>query len=97
MTDKTWRGRIRRWHYGKLVILWSWGGALTALAYFLVVGLEPEDGAKLALGFAAIVLLGAIPLALSAVTWIWLGGREKGAQEAAGRANGDEPAGLDSH
>jgi len=77
MPKTAWRKRIERWHSGKLVILWSWGGGLAYLAYLVAVDLEPAGGLGLALGFVALAALAAIPVALSAVTWIWLGGRER--------------------
>lgn len=77
MPKPVWQRRIEAWHYGKLVILWSWGGALTYLAYFVVIDLEPSDGVNLAAGFVAMAALALIPAVLSAVTWIWLGGRQK--------------------
>lgn len=77
--------RIRRWHFGKLIILWVWGAFLAGLAWYWVVDLEPSSdsvagpiGGLLALG--AMLL---IPGALSVVTWLWLGGRETAREESA--------------
>ena len=67
---------IRKWHPGKLIILWVWGGTITALALtdFLT---RPVGSAPLLhlfeFTFTVVVLL-----ALSSVTWYWLGGKESG-------------------
>jgi len=66
--------RISKWHPGKLIILWSWGALLAALAltgYFVTpVSVSP----RLHLGelLLAIVILAT----LSGITWRWLSGRE---------------------
>jgi hypothetical protein len=65
---------IGRWHWGKLVILWAWGGVGGALllARFLSA---PADASPMTSAFAFLgsftVLVG-----LSIITWIWLGGKE---------------------
>jgi len=67
---------IRKWHPGKLIILWTWGGVAGALALtdFLT---RPVSSAPLVhlleFGFVLLVLV-----ALSTITWHWLGGRESG-------------------
>lgn len=66
---------IRQWHWGKIVILWAWGAVLAAalLAQFVAepVGNAPGLSA-LSLGLSFLILL-----LLSAVTWRWLGGKER--------------------
>ena len=66
---------IRRWHPGKLIILWIWGGAFACLMLreFLSGQVEATPG-RHAIGFALgmLVLVG-----LTAVTWRWLGDREQ--------------------
>jgi len=66
---------IRRWHWGKLVIVWAWGGVVAALLLttFLMTP-APQSPAVSTMAFAAVV---GILLALTAVTWIWLGGKER--------------------
>ena len=66
---------IQQWHWGKLVILWAWGGMLAALLLTLFV-LEPVENspARSALSLALTI---ALLLALSAITWRWLGGKER--------------------
>jgi hypothetical protein len=66
---------IEQWHWGKLVILWAWGGMLAALLLTLFV-LEPVENspARSALSLALTI---ALLLALSAITWRWLGGKER--------------------
>jgi hypothetical protein len=66
--------KISKWHVGKLVILWSWGGLVAALAltYFLSGSVFSSPAVHLlSFGIALVVLL-----ALSALTWHWLTGRE---------------------
>lgn len=71
---------IRNWHRGKLAILWAW---TIVFILFMVQVLEPRQRAPdepfaLALGLGALALVIAAPLAMSVVTWIWLGDREQG-------------------
>jgi hypothetical protein len=64
---------IRRWHWGKLIILWAWGGAASLLAMtdFQVTPVEQGPVRHLVeLLFAVAVLL-----LLSVLTWRWLGDR----------------------
>ena len=65
---------IRKWHPGKLIILWTWGGVFVALLLtdFLT---RPVGSGPLAHLFEFVIVL-IVLLALSAVTWRWLGGRE---------------------
>lgn len=65
---------IRGWHWGKLVILWAWGGVLVALLLtdFLSapVARRPAVSSLTFLGSVGILI------GLTAVTWHWLGGKE---------------------
>ena len=65
---------ISKWHPGKLILLWSWGGLLAALALTLFLGSKVESSPIAHLAELLIALL--ILLALSVVTWKWLSGRE---------------------
>ena len=76
MRRAAWRNRVQAWHCGKLIILWTWGGLLIGLAYFFLVDLELDDNTDLTVGFAAVAALLIIPVILSAITWVWLGGKE---------------------
>ena len=65
---------IRRWHWGKIVILWAWGGLFVGL--FLTAFLSQAatiDPASSLLSFLASL---AILAALTAITWLWLGGKD---------------------
>jgi len=65
---------IRKWHLGKLIILWLWGGgaAAFALSDFSTSPVRSSPNLHLfELVFAVLCLLG-----LSVITWIWLGGKE---------------------
>jgi hypothetical protein len=65
---------IRSWHWGKLAILWAWGGTLVALLLsdFLTGSIfeSPIVSTLTFLGSLTALVL------LSVVTWIWLGGKE---------------------
>jgi hypothetical protein len=66
---------IEQWHWGKIVILWAWGGTLAAMLMTVFVS-EPvaSSPARSALSlFLTVIVL----LVLSAITWRWLGGRER--------------------
>jgi hypothetical protein len=65
---------IARWHVGKLVILWSWGGIIVAFAltHFLAKPVTDSPVSHLVSLLVALVVL----MSLSVITWIWLGDRE---------------------
>ena len=65
---------IRKWHPGKLIILWSWGGAAIALALTDFLARPVQSAPVSHLAELLFVLLSL--LALSGVTWYWLGGKE---------------------
>ena len=64
---------IRKWHAGKLIILWAWGGAFAAP--MLTDSLRPPvptPGIQLLELISSLLVL----ISLSVVTWRWLGGKE---------------------
>jgi len=63
---------IQGWHYGKLIMLWAWGGMIS-----LIILNKLETNPKTFWGLLLIGLLGLIPLVLSVITWTWLSGKEK--------------------
>ncbi len=65
---------IRKWHSGKLIILWAWGSIAVALALtgFLSSPVKDAPAQHLVEFIFALMAL----FALSAITWHWLGGRE---------------------
>lgn len=65
---------ITKWHAGKLIILWSWGGVLSGLAItiFLSGKVESSPITHLIAILTALLIL----ILLSVVTWKWLSGRE---------------------
>jgi len=65
---------IRKWHAGKLIILWAWGGVSVALAFTSFLSSAVRD-APLQHLVELIFILVAL-LVLSGITWHWLGGRE---------------------
>jgi hypothetical protein len=66
--------RIRKWHVGKLIILWAWGSIVTAFALTDFLGTTVQSAPLLHL-FEFILVFG-ILLILSGFTWHWLGGKE---------------------
>jgi hypothetical protein len=65
---------IRRWHWGKIAVLWAWGGIIVALLLTKFLSQQATvDPVASALSFFASL---AILAALTVVTWIWLGGKE---------------------
>ena len=68
--------KIQRWHWGKIVILWAWGGLVAALLLTSFLSKEAREQPTLSslssVGFLAV--LGA----LTVITWIWLGGKDGG-------------------
>ena len=66
---------IQHWHWGKLIILWAWGGTLSALLLtFFVV--EPVQDAPTRSAVSLVIMV-VLLLVLSAITWRWLGGKEQ--------------------
>ena len=65
---------IRKWHRGKLIILWAWGVAAAAFALTDFM-MRPVESAPVA-HLIEILIVFLTLLALSAVTWHWLGDRE---------------------
>ena len=65
---------IPRWHYGKLILLWAWGAVLTVFALYLLQEISSE---RFVAGTLLILAVLAIPIALSVITWKWLGGKER--------------------
>ena len=66
---------IRKWHFGKLIILWSWGTVLSALVLtrFMTHPTDPTILLACELAFVVLTLV-----TLSVVTWCWLGSKESG-------------------
>jgi tryptophan-rich sensory protein len=66
---------VAKWHPGKLIILWSWGTLFAALALTSFLATRATESSKIShtvTFLAAIFIL----IALSAITWRWLTGRE---------------------
>jgi hypothetical protein len=65
---------IRRWHWGKIVILWAWGGLLVALLLtrFLSQRAEVDPAVSLLSFLGSTLILGVLTI----VTWLWLGGKD---------------------
>jgi hypothetical protein len=64
--------RIQRWYWGKVALLWAWGGVVAALLLtdFLTRPIQPVLSSITFLGGLAILL------SLSVLTWVWLGSKE---------------------
>jgi hypothetical protein len=65
---------IRKWHPGKLIILWVWGGIALAFTFTDFLTRSVQDSPLLHLFEIIIVLTGL--LVLTGITWHWLGGKE---------------------
>jgi len=65
---------IRKWHYGKILILWIWGGIVAGLSLTLFMA-QPVETSPVAHLIEAVLFL-LIAGSLSTVTWHWLGGKE---------------------
>jgi len=66
---------IKRWHWGKIVILWAWGGVVVALLLTRFLSQKAEvDPVVSSMSFLGSVL---ILIALTIVTWLWLGGKDQ--------------------
>jgi hypothetical protein len=65
---------VRRWHWGKIVILWAWGGLLVAmlLTRFLSQRAEVDPTVSLLSFVGSVLILGVLTI----VTWLWLGGKD---------------------
>ncbi len=69
---------IQRWHWGKLVILWAWGGLVVALLLTQFVSQKADyDPSVSALCFLGSLL---IICALTIITWLWLSGKDTSTQ-----------------
>jgi hypothetical protein len=66
--------RISKWHPGKLIILWSWGALLAAVA--LTSYFASPVAASPRLHLCELLLAILILATLSCITWRWLSGRE---------------------
>jgi hypothetical protein len=65
---------VRKWHTGKLIILWTWGGVIVGLILTDFMAHPVQQAPTLRAVELLTILL--IPLILSGVTWHWLGGKE---------------------
>jgi ABC-type enterobactin transport system permease subunit len=63
--------KIKKWHRGKILLLWIWGLVITAFSVDL---LRSEE--QVISGFLLIIIIIGIPVILSVMTWIWLSGLE---------------------
>jgi hypothetical protein len=64
---------IHTWHWGKLVILWTWG--VVCVGLMLVSFLEPISESP-GLHWVELILILIILVGLSVITWRWLGAKE---------------------
>ena len=64
--------RIQRWYWGKVALLWAWGGvaAVLLLTDFLTVPIQAVRSSITFVGPLAILL------GLSVLTWVWLGSKD---------------------
>lgn len=65
---------VRKWHPGKLILIWSWGVVSSALALTHFVTTPVSDTPTLHSCEVIFVIL--MLFVLSAITWYWLGSKE---------------------
>ena len=66
---------IKKWHYGKLVILWGW--TILLIGLFLKYLEELQAHNRTLWQFTLIILMGGLLITMSVVTWKWLTGNER--------------------
>jgi len=64
---------IRKWHVGKVILLWVWGVGLSIFSLHI---LDFIKNMNFILRSLLIVMIIVIPIILSVITWIWLSGKE---------------------
>jgi len=67
---------IKRWHRGKLVILWTWASIafIAAITEFLKADTHKGKSSELLLEITFILI---VPFLLSVLTWYWVGNEEQ--------------------
>lgn len=65
--------KIRKWHFGKLIIIFTWSSVLEIILYSIAI----SDKTRAVLGILVSIGLFVIPIILSVIMWIWLSGKEK--------------------
>ncbi len=63
---------IKRWHIGKLGLLWVWGFVLVGVMWSTL----ERGNVSWVVGYGLMTGIVAVPAALSVVTWKWLTGQE---------------------
>lgn len=76
--------RIRCWHWGKIAILWAWGGLVVALLLTAFLSQRVDEATWSVSSFTFLASL-AILVALTVVTWIWLGRKDTPEEPGRGR------------
>jgi len=69
------RVSITSWHWGKIAILWAWGGVVVALLLTNFLS-SPANETPILSAITFISSL-VVLIALTGVTWKWLGGKER--------------------
>lgn len=67
---------IRKWHVGKVILLWAWGAVFCGIIILTIIGTKewsPGPG----LGLILVTTLLGILITLSVITWKWFGGKEQ--------------------
>jgi len=62
---------IKKWHVGKVILLWAWGVVLCTLALQIL-----KSTGNFVVGFIVIGALIVLPVSLSVITWKWLSAKE---------------------
>ncbi len=62
---------IKKWHRGKILLLWIWGLVISGFSLHLL-----RSDENIVSGFILIIIIIGLPIVLSVITWKWLGGQE---------------------
>ena len=62
---------IRKWHVGKVILLWAWGAIFCGIIILTIIGTK-EWSPGPALGLILVTTL-----LLSVIKWKWFGGKEQ--------------------
>jgi hypothetical protein len=66
---------IKKWHWGKIVIVWAWG--MIPFAYMLNLFISQSVASNPLLSMFCFLTCLFILLYLTQVTWLWLSGKER--------------------
>jgi hypothetical protein len=66
---------IKKWHYGKIVLLWIWALFIVYFCFFELGEIGKNKNLFLLKMVFSSLIIG-LPLVLSIITWKWLSGKD---------------------